>query len=155
MGEIEFREWNQPWMFAFSYRHESQRAHHRRLQHRWWLLSDLPPAPQGGRRRCLQHQWWPLPEILITAPRGPPSTSSASVVVAARPAARTPQGARRRCLQHRWWPLPEIPTAAHRGLTIDVSSFGGGRCRTRTCRQHPRGPAINVFNIGGGRCRKS
>jgi hypothetical protein len=34
----------------------------------------------------------------------------------------------------RWWPLPEIP-AAPRGPAIDISNFGGDRCRT--CRQHP------------------
>jgi hypothetical protein len=42
--------------------------------------------------------------------------------------------------------------APHRGATIDISNFGGGRCRT--CRQHPpRGPHIGVFNFGGGRYR--
>jgi hypothetical protein len=78
-------------------------------------------------------------EPAASTPRGPPSTSPTSVVAAAGPAASNPQGARHRCLQLRWWSLSDLPPATPRGSAIDVSNFGGGRCRT--CRQHPpRGP---------------
>jgi hypothetical protein len=96
-------------------RQHPQGARHRRLQLRWWPLSDMPPAPPGG----------------------PPSTSSTSVVATAEPAASTPRGGRHRCLQLRWWLLPDLPPAPPRGPAIDVFNFGGGRCRT--CRQHPPG----------------
>jgi hypothetical protein len=64
----------------------------------------MPPAPpmgftidvfnfDGGRyRTCLQH-----------LARGPPSTSSTSVVAATGHAASTPQGAHHRRLQLPWW----------------------------------------------------
>jgi hypothetical protein len=101
---------------------------------RWWPLPEIPAAPptrpaidvsnfSGGRcRRYRQHP-----------PLGPPSTSSTSMVAAARPAASTPRGsainvcnidggrcrnsqqhptgARHQRLQLWWWPLPEISTA--------------------------------------------
>jgi hypothetical protein len=44
---------------------------HRRLQLRWWPLSDLPPAPPGARRRCLQLRWWPMSDLPSALPRGP------------------------------------------------------------------------------------
>jgi hypothetical protein len=90
-------------------------AHHRRLQLRWWLLSDVPQAPPkgptfdvfnfgGGRcRTCRQHP-----------PGAPPSTSSTSMVAAVGPIASTP-----------------------RGPAIDVFNFSGGRYRT--CHQYPQG----------------
>jgi hypothetical protein len=59
------------------------------------------------------------------------------VVATARPVASTTQGAHHRCFQLRWWPLLDLPPAPPRGPAIDVSNFGGGRCRT--CRQHPEG----------------
>jgi hypothetical protein len=62
--------------------------------------------PQGGRHRCLQHRWWLLPDLPPAHPGGLPSTSSTTVVAAARPAASTP-----------------------RGLTINVFNSGGGCCR--------------------------
>jgi hypothetical protein len=83
----------------------------------------LPPAsPQGASinffsfggghyRTCHQHP-----------PRGPPSTSSTSVVATVGPTASTP-----------------------RGLAIDVFSFGGG-CY-RTCRQHPLGARHQHFQL--------
>jgi hypothetical protein len=111
-----------------------------------------------------------------STPRGPPLTSSTSVVATTRNPDSNPQGVRHRCIQHRWWPLLEILTATPRGPAIDVFNIGGGSCRT--CRQQlsggspstspasvvattgttastPRGAAINAFNIGGGCCRKS
>jgi hypothetical protein len=91
-------------------------ARHRRLQLRWWPLSDLPPAPprgatinvfnfDGGRcRTCRQH---PL--------GGPPSTFSTSVVAVARNIDSTP-----------------------RGPAVNVFfNFGGGYCWTY--QQHPQG----------------
>jgi hypothetical protein len=76
--------------------------------------------------------------------------------------------------EDRWWPLLEKPPAPPKGPTIDVSNFGGGRCRIY--RQHPwgarhrrlhlrwwslpnlaastlRGSAIDVFNFTSDRCR--
>jgi hypothetical protein len=76
--------------------------------------------PQGACRRCLQHRWWSLLKISTADPGDRPSTSPASVVAAVGPTASTP-----------------------RGPTIDVSSFGGDRCRT--CRQLPQGThRVNV-----------
>jgi hypothetical protein len=116
-------------------RQHPQGAHHRPLQLRWWPLSDLPPAPPRGPTigifnfgggRCRTYLKHPL--------RGPPLTSSTSVVAAAKLAARTPKGAHRRRLQLQWWLLPNLPPAPPGGPAIDVFGFGGGRCRT--CRQH-------------------
>jgi hypothetical protein len=59
------------------------------------------------------------------------------VVAAAGDTGSTPQGARHRRLQLRWWPLPGMPAAPPRGPAIDISNFGGGRCRT--CQEHPTG----------------
>jgi hypothetical protein len=72
-----------------------------------------------------------------STPRGPPLTSSTSVVATTRNPDSNPQGACHRCIQHRWWPLLEILTAAPRGPAIDVFNIGGGRCQTS--RQHPLG----------------
>jgi hypothetical protein len=91
-----------------------QRACHRRLQHQWWPLPDLPPAPQEAHRRCLQHQWWPLPDLPPAPLKGLPLTSSTSVVAAVGPAASTP-----------------------RGPAVDVFNISGGRCRKS--RQQPTG----------------
>jgi hypothetical protein len=88
---------------------------------RWWPLPDMPPAPPRGPaidvfnfnsgrcQTCRQHP-----------PRGPPSTSSTSVVAAAGHAATTP-----------------------RGPAIDVFNFSGGRYRT--CHQHPPGGTPSTF----------
>jgi hypothetical protein len=83
-----------------TYRQHPQGACRRRLQLRWWSLSDLPPAPPrgptidvsnfgGGRYRTYRQH----------PPGGPPSTSPTSVVVVAGPTASTPQGPRHRRLQ--------------------------------------------------------
>jgi hypothetical protein len=104
----------------------------------WSLLPEIPAAPRrgpaidvsnfgGGRYRTYRQH----------PPGGPPSTSSTSMVAAARHAGSTPQGACHRHFELRWWPLPNMPGAPHRGSAIDVSNFGGGRCRP--CRQHPPG----------------
>jgi hypothetical protein len=69
-----------------------QGARHRRLQLRWWPLSDLPPAPPRGpaidvfnfgggrcqtlplappkraRHRCVQLRWWPLLDLAASTP---------------------------------------------------------------------------------------
>jgi hypothetical protein len=127
-----------------------QGAHHRRLQLRWWSLSNLPPSPHGG----------------------PPSTSPTSVVAATRPTASTPQGGsvidvfnfsggryRTYCQHPSGGPSSTSstsvvavagPTASTpRGSAIDVSNFSGGRCRTY--RQHPPwGPAIDFLSVDGG-----
>jgi hypothetical protein len=73
-----------------------QGPRHRRLQIRWWLLSDLPTAP----------------------PRGPPSTSPTPVVATVGPTASNPQGACHRRLQLQWWLLPDVPTAPLGGLPL-------------------------------------
>jgi hypothetical protein len=89
---------------------------------------------QGARRRRLrQLRWWPLPELPTASPRGPPSMSSSTTMVAAVGA----------------------PDSTPRGPAIDVFiNYDGGRCRSS--RQHPQGPAIDVFiNYDGGRCRSS
>jgi hypothetical protein len=109
-------------------------------------------TPQGARHPYLQLWWWPLPDLPAAPRRGP----------------------RHLRLQLWWWSLPDLPAAPPRGLVIDVSNFGGGRCRTY--RQHPlggppcmsptsvvaaarptgstpKGPAIYVSNFSGGHCR--
>jgi hypothetical protein len=63
-------------------------------------------------------------------PGGPPSTSSASVVAATGPCRRHPQGGHHRHLQLWWWLLSDLAASTPRGPTIDVFSFGGGRCQT-------------------------
>jgi hypothetical protein len=99
-----------------------QGAHHRRLQLRWWLLSDMPPGPPRGptidifnfsggrsstcrqhpigvRHRRLQLWWWSLLEIPAAPLGGLPSTSfSTSVAAATGHVDSTPQGASHRCL---------------------------------------------------------
>jgi hypothetical protein len=76
-----------------TYRQHPQGARRRRLQLRWWSLSDLPPAPPRGPTidvsnfgggRCRTYRQHPL--------GGPPSMSPTSVVVAAGPTTSTPQG---------------------------------------------------------------
>jgi hypothetical protein len=63
-----------------------QGARHRRLQLRWWLLSDLTVSTlQGARHRRLQFRWWSLPDLAPSTPRGPPSMYSTSVVAAVGP----------------------------------------------------------------------
>jgi hypothetical protein len=67
------------------------------------------PPPSGvtllQRSFCRTHFMPPAP------PRGPPSTSPASVVAATGPVASTPQGACHQRLQLRWWPLLDLPPA--------------------------------------------
>jgi hypothetical protein len=63
--------------------------------------------PQGARHRCLQLRWWSLPDMSASPPGGLPSTSPTPMVTAAGPAGSTP-----------------------RGPTINISTSGGGRCRT-------------------------
>jgi hypothetical protein len=126
---------------------------------------------QGARHRCLQLRWWPLTDLPTAPLGGAPSTSPALVVAAVGPTASTLQGAHHQRLQFRWWLLPDLPPAPPREPTIDVSSFGGGRCQN--CCQHslggppstspasvvaaagtpgstPRGPAIDISSFGGG-----
>jgi hypothetical protein len=118
----------------------------------WFSSSDTTRGPvvdvfyvDGGRSRTFSSdtswisdgdRWWPLSEILPAPPRGPLSTSSTSVVAAARPTASTPGG------------LPSTsstsmvvtvgPAASTlRGPAINVFNFSGDRCWT--CRQHPQG----------------
>jgi hypothetical protein len=81
-----------------------------------------------------------------SAPRGLPSTSpSTSVMDATGPAGSAPQGARHRhCLQHRWWTLPDPLTAPPRGSPSTSSSSSvvdaaGGFGSA------PKGPAIDVY----------
>jgi hypothetical protein len=112
-------------------------GHRRRLQLRWWPLSDLPLELLEGPPSTSSISVVAAAGPADSTPRGPSSTSSTSVVATAGPAASNPQGAHHRRLQHRWWPLPEISIAAPRGPTIDIFNFSGGRCRT--CRQHPQG----------------
>jgi hypothetical protein len=115
-----------------------QRACHRRLQ--LSVVAATGPTastPQEAHHRHLQLRWWPLLDLSPASPGGPPLTSSTSVVVAVGPVASTPQRARHRRLQLQWWSLPDLPPAPPRRPTIDVSNFGGGRCRTY--RQHPPG----------------
>jgi hypothetical protein len=66
---------------------------------RWWPLPDMPVAPSRGPAIDISsfgggHDW-PCQQH---PKRGPPSTSSASVVAAIGPAASTPQGALHRHL---------------------------------------------------------
>jgi hypothetical protein len=117
-------------------------ACHRCLQLRWWSLSDLaasipPRGPaidvfnfSGGRCRTLPPHPPQGPTIDVfkfgggrcrtltpAPPGGPPSSSSTSMVAAARP-----------CHQH-----------PPQGPTIDVFNFGGGRCRTMLLASPPGG----------------
>jgi hypothetical protein len=85
---------------------------------RWW-----------PRHRHLQFQWWLLPNLAASTPRGPPSTSSTSVVAAVGS-----------CRQH----PPRGPPLT--SSTSVVAAAG-------PCHQHPRRPAIDVFNFGGDRYR--
>jgi hypothetical protein len=49
-----------------------QGARHRRLQHRWWSLSDLPPAPtRGPAIDVFNFRWWPLPDLPPAPPKRP------------------------------------------------------------------------------------
>jgi hypothetical protein len=131
--------------------------------------------PQGAHHRCLQHRWWPLLDLQLAALGGPPSTSPASVVAAAGPAASTPQGAtinvfnfgggrcwtcrqhplggRHQHLQLRWWPLSDLPIAPP-GAPPSMSSTLVVAA-TRPVTSTPRGPAIDGSNSGSGRSRKS
>jgi hypothetical protein len=122
----------------------SSTVSHRRLQLRWWPLSDLPSAPlrgptvdvfnfSGGRcRTCRQHSLG-----------GPLSTSLTSVVAATDLPSAPPRGP----------PSTFLALMVGAPGAIDVFNFGGGRCRT--CRQpaRPRGPTVDVFNFSGGRCQ--
>jgi hypothetical protein len=122
------------------------------------VVGPVASTPQGTRHRRLQLRWWPLPDLPPTLPRGPaidvfnfsggrcrryrqhpkgvPSTSPTSVVVATGSSASTPQGSRHRCLQLQWWSLLDLPPAFPSESAIDVFNFGGGRCRRY--RQHPQ-----------------
>jgi hypothetical protein len=131
---------------------QPQGVRHQRLQHRWWPLSNLPPAPPRGPTidvssfggdRCRTYHQHP--------PGGLPLTSSTSVVVVAGSADSTPQEARHRRLQLWWWPLLDLPTTPPRGPAIDVSNSGGG-CY-RKSRQHPQGPHRRRF-AKLGTCRQ-
>jgi hypothetical protein len=103
----------------------------------------------GGRcRTCRQHPVEGPPSTspasvvaaagpAASTPKGPPLTSSTSVVAAVGNPDSSPQGACHRRLQLQWWPLLELSPAPPRGAIVDISSFGGGHCQT--CRQHPQG----------------
>jgi hypothetical protein len=84
----------------------------------------------------------------LAPPRGPPSTSSTSVVAAVGPSDSTPQGACHRRHQLRWWPLSDLadsnPQGAHHrrlqhqwwplpDLLNSVVAAAG------PCLQHPQG----------------
>jgi hypothetical protein len=51
----------------------TQGDRHRRLQHQWWPLSDLPPAPARGPTIDICLNLVPATRIILAAPtRGPP-----------------------------------------------------------------------------------
>jgi hypothetical protein len=104
-------------------------------------------------------------------PRGPPSTSSTSVVTAVGPcrqhpqgghhqrrqlrwwslsdlAVSTPQGAHHRCLQLRWWPQSDLPPASPRGPSSTSPTFEPPALT-------PPGGASTFLSVDGGRSRTS
>jgi hypothetical protein len=98
---------------------------HKACNYEWDLWLDASSGSSGRppsgvtllqRSFCRTHFMPPAP------PRGPPSTSPASVVAATGPVASTPQGACHQRLQLRWWPLldlpPAPPGARHRHLQL-------------------------------------
>jgi hypothetical protein len=77
---------------------------------------------------------------------GPPSTSSStSVVEAARPTGSIAQGAHHRCrLQHQWRTLPDLPVAPP-GALPSMSSSSSVVDAARPTGNAPRGPTINGY----------
>jgi hypothetical protein len=74
-------------------------------------------SPQGAHHQRLPHlRWWSLSDPPVATHRGPPSTSSSTLVVATvRHARKRPQGARNRRLPHLRWCPPPHPLVAPPG----------------------------------------
>jgi hypothetical protein len=135
---------------------------------------------RGARHRCLpQLWWWLLPEIPTSPPRGLPSMSSpTSVVAAAKDTDSTPRGPTIDVLFNFGGSYCWTSASILRGATIDILfNFGGGCCQTSASTTygahhrrllqlrwwllpdfgtHPQGAATDVFfNFGGGCDRTS
>jgi hypothetical protein len=139
------------------------------------VVAAVGPAastPQGVRHRRLQLRWWPLSDL----PSAPPRGSAIDVFNFDGGRCRTcrqhPQGVRHRRLQLWWWPLLDLPPAPlgcpHRHLQLlDLQLRHLPRARhhrflalmvgaTRlSALAIPGGPPSTFLSVDGGRSRTS
>jgi hypothetical protein len=114
---------------------------------RYWKSRQQPP-----RGPPLQHRWWLLPDLPPIAPRGPAIDVSSFGGGRCRTYRQHPQGARHRRLQLRWWPRrflawmvsdpgPSAP-APPEGPPLMFLSVDGVRSPTSSSGTF-RGPAVD------------